>query len=198
MSLKRQSCSYVCTPTLSHHSQAMNKNTFFKWSISGAEGSAHTKRATEERRDGASLLEEPPNVVCQFLPDKCCLWSIFSFAKPSVFTAADGMCMYGGASCVLAVLSVDTYKKKHVALRDSSVSVLWNISEASAERPVAQWKMAFKWSEWVRPTSADLLRAHAGALADLFIFVLEMCLAACLRVTCDDNSVLIKLDRADC
>ncbi len=89
----------------------MNKNTFFKWSISGAEGSAHTKRATEERRDGASLLEEPQNVVCQFLPDTCCLWSIFSFAKPSVFIAADGMCMYGGASCVLVVLSVDTYKK---------------------------------------------------------------------------------------
>ncbi len=152
MSLKRQSCSYVCTPTLSHHSQAMNKNSFFKLSISGTEGSAHTKRAIEERRDGASLLEEPQNAVCQSLPDKCHLWSIFSFAKPSVFTAADGMCMYGGASCVLVVLSVDNYKKKLVALRDSSVSVLWNISEASAERPVAQWKMAFKWSEWVRRT----------------------------------------------
>ncbi len=89
----------------------MNKNSFFKLSISGTEGSAHTKRAIEERRDGASLLEEPQNAVCQSLPDKCHLWSIFSFAKPSVFTAADGMCMYGGASCVLVVLSVDNYKK---------------------------------------------------------------------------------------
>lgn len=176
----------------------MNKNTFFKLSISGAEGSAHTKRAIEERRDGASLLEEPQNAVCQSLPDKCYLWSIFSFAKPSVFTAADGMCMYGGASCALVVLSVDTFKKKSVLPCET---LLWACYEILVKRLQSGPWHSERWLlNGASECGARIRGSFESACRQIFFFFFFWsALSSMFAIDlCVDNSVLIMSDRADC
>lgn len=162
------------------------------------------------------------NAVCQSLPDRYYLWSIFSFVKPSVVTVSGWhvhvrrSVVHVGSFYYLTPLLFNIYIKNYSMFPGCvsscvtlpwGVSVLWNISETSAERPVAQWKMAFKLSVWVRCThplcshgscSFESTCKRPGSFIYLFICfwsALSSMFVSDLRV---DDSVLIKSDRADC
>lgn len=111
------------------------------------------RRAIEEFGDWArfaGFLRMPSVSPCQINT----ISDLFSLLQKRVFSqAADGMCTHGRVSRMLGLFLFfyhpTPFKKQlrvswlRVSQRDSSVSVLWNISEASAERPGGTVKDGF-------------------------------------------------------